>query len=160
MMIIENAKEQDKKEVLKLYKMQLGREFCPWNEYYPGEQEIDFDLARDSLFVMREDDKIIAAITIDDDDAVTNLEYWTKELKPGGELSRLAVHPDYQNKGLARKMLQKGMDVLKERGFKSIHFLVNRHNLKALKSYAAFGFNKVGECELYDQPMLCYEKEL
>ena len=154
------ATEKDKSEILKLYKMQLGREFCPWNEYYPSMDEIDFDLSRDSLFVMKEAGKIIAAISIDEDESVEKLPYWSENLAPGAELSRLAVSPDSQGKGIAKEMINHGMSELKRRGFKSLHFLVNRNNVKALKCYAAFGFNKVGECELYDQPMLCYEIEL
>jgi ribosomal protein S18 acetylase RimI-like enzyme len=160
MRVIEKAKVKDKDAILKLYKSQLGRQYCPWNEYYPTMEEIDFDLSRDALLVMREDGKIIAAISIDDDDSVNNLDCWTDELQPGGELSRLAVDPEFQNQGIAKEMINYGMKALKERDFKSLHFLVNRHNLKAMKSYAAFGFNKVGECELYDQPMFCYEMKL
>ncbi len=158
--IIEKAKVEDKNEILSLYKAQLGREYCPWNEHYPSEEEIDFDLSRDALLIMRSEGKIIAAISIDDDDAVNNLEYWTPELQPGGELSRLAVSPECQGKGIAKEMINAGLEELKKRGFKSLHFLVNRNNLKACKCYAAYPFNKVGECELYEQPMLCYEMEL
>ena len=160
MRVIEKATAKDKDEILKLYKSQLGREYCPWNEYYPTMEEIDFDLSRDALLVMREEGKIIAAISIDDDDSVNNLECWTAELQPGGELSRLAVSPDCQGRGLAKEMIEKGLEELKNRSYKSLHFLVNRHNMKALKCYSAFPFNKVGECELYEQPMLCYEMEL
>ena len=160
MRVIEKATAKDKDEILKLYKAQLGREYCPWNEYYPAMEEIDFDLSRDALLVMREEGKIIAAISIDDDDSVNNLECWTDELQPGGELSRLAVSPDCQGRGLAKEMIEKGLEELKNRSYKSLHFLVHRHNLKALKCYSAFPFNKVGECELYEQPMVCYEMEL
>ena len=160
MRIIEHATEADRQEILNLYKIQLGHEFCPWNEYYPSEEEIDFDLSRDSLIVMREDGKIIAAISIDDDEAVKSLPYWSEALKPGGEVSRLAVLPDYQNQGIAREMINATMDILRERGFLSIHFLVNRLNTKAMKSYAKLGFDKVGELEIFNQPMFCYEKKL
>ena len=160
MRTIEHATESDKQEILNLYKIQLGREFCPWSEHYPTENEIDFDLSRDSLIVMREDGKIIASISIDEDEAVNKLPYWTDALKPGGEVSRLAVLPEYQNQGIAREMIRATMDILKERGFKSIHFLVNRLNTKAMKSYAKLGFDKVGELEIFEQPMICYEKEL
>ena len=158
--LIEKAKIEDKNEILSLYKAQLGREYCPWNEHYPSEEEIDFDLSRDALLIMRSEGKIIAAISIDDDDAVNNLEYWTPELQPGGELSRLAVSPECQGKGIAKEMINAGLEELRKRGFKSLHFLVNRNNLKACKCYAAYPFNKMGECELYEQPMLCYEMEL
>ena len=158
--IIENATAKDAEEILALYRVQLGREFCPWNEDYPTMEEIKFDLDRDSLFIMRDQGKVVAAISIDDDPVVNELEYWTKELQPGGELSRLAVAPEYQGKGVAKDMINHGLKQLKARGFKSLHFLVNSQNLKARKCYAAYDFNKVGECELYDQPMLCYEMEL
>ena len=107
-----------------------------------------------------ENSRIIAAISIDEDEEVNQLSCWTPSLQPGGELARLAVHPDVQNQGTARQMLQYGMDVLKERGKKSIHFLVNRYNVKAIRSYAQFDFNVVGECEMFEQSFLCYEKEL
>lgn len=154
------AAKQDKEEILKLYKAQLGREFCPWTEDYPGEETIDFDLSRDALFVMKDDDRIVAAISLEEDEDVDRLECWDEELAPGGELARLAVLPEMQNKGLARQMLQHGMKILKERGFRSIHFLVNKRNKKAIASYAVFGFAIVGECHMYEQDFLCYEKAL
>ena len=75
-------------------------------------------------------------------------------------MSRLAVDPDYQNHGLARKMLLYGMDEMRKRGYKSIHFMVNKHNQKALNSYRHLNFDVVGECFMYEQPFLCYEKAL
>ncbi|MBR6223178.1 MAG: GNAT family N-acetyltransferase [Lachnospiraceae bacterium] len=155
------AEESHKEEILALYRSQIGREFCPWSEEYPTMEEIDFDLSRNSLFVMKEEDgRIIGAVSIDDDEIVEELVCWSKDLAPGGELSRLCVAPSYQGQKLAGSLLQFGMDELKRRGFKSIHFLVNRHNIKALKAYDCFDFNVVGETYAYEQDMLCYEKEL
>ncbi len=154
------ATEKDREEILALYKMQFGREFCPWTEGYPGNETIDFDLSRDSLFAMKDEGRIVAVVSVEKDEDVDQLPCWNKELFPGGELARLAVLPEMQNRGLARQMLKHGMKVLKERGFKSIHFLVNRYNTKALRSYEVFGFDIVGECRMYEQDFLCYEKEL
>ena len=81
---------------------------------YPGMKEIEFDLGRESLFVMidgqeinadavRKEDRIIAAISIDDDPQVERLDCWSHKLAPGAELSRLAVHPDFQNQKLRDK---------------------------------------------------------
>lgn len=159
--IIIPAADGDKPEILSLYRAQLGREFCPWNEYYPGMEEIEFDLRHESLFVMKnEQRKIIAAVSIDHDENVENLGCWTTALLPGGELSRLAVAVENQNQGIAREMLSFGMAELKRRGCRSVHFLVNRNNVKALRSYAHLKFQMVGECNLYDQPFLCFEKAL
>ena len=160
MIFINLAKKEDKEEILALYKAQLGKEFCPWDENYPNEETIDFDLSRDALFVMRVDHRIIAAISIEEDEDVDKLECWDKNLQPGGELARLAVLPEEQNHGVSRNMLLFGMEELKRRGFKSIHFLVAKNNTKAIKSYSVFGFNIVGECHMYEHDFLCYEKDL
>ena len=76
------------------------------------------------------------------------------------ERTLLAVLPEEQNKGLGRVMLRFGMEELKRRGFKGVHFLVNKHNVKAIRSYQVFGFDVVGEVRMYGQDLLCYEKEL
>ncbi len=154
------ATEDDRKELLELYRVQHGREFCPWNEGYPSDETIDYDLSRDSLFVMKKDGTIRAAISIEKDEDVDSLDCWDQSLMPSGELARLAVLPEDQNRGLGRIMLQFGMDELKRRGNKGIHFLVNRYNTPALRSYASFGFHTAGECHMYEQDFFCYEKEL
>lgn len=154
------ASAGDKTEILKLYKMQLGREFCPWDEHYPEMDNIEFDLERDNLIIMKERGSIIAAISIDVDEQVDRLECWSDDLKPGGELARLAVHPQFQNQSIARKMIKSTMKLMVDRGYRSVHFLVNKYNDKALNSYRKLGFNKVGECFMYEQPFYCYEKEL
>ena len=155
---IVKATENDRKEIIALYRMQHGREFCPWDEDYPSDETIDFDLSRDALFVLKSDGIIKAAVSIEEDENVKKLTCWDENLNPSGELARLAVHPEEQNKGLARIMLKFGMEELKRRGFKGIHFLVNKHNIKAIRSYEVFGFNTVGECHMFEQNFFCYEK--
>lgn len=155
------ATEADTEEILRLYKAQLGQEFCPWDEHYPERENIAFDLERDALFVMKnEKDEIIAAISIDEDPNVEELICWSRQLQPGGELARLAVRRDYQNQGIARTMIEYAMDVLRRQGKKSVHYLVNRNNIKAVRSYEHLHFSQVGSCEMYEQPFLCYEQKL
>jgi len=158
--VIVKASEEDRNEILSLYKAQIGRDCCPWNDDYPSNEEIDMDLSRDALFVLKRSGSIKAAISIEEDEAVDLLPCWDENLAPEGELARLAVLPDEQNKGLGRIMLQFGMDELNRRGFKGIHILVNKYNAKAIRSYAIFGFRMAGECHMYEQDFLCYEKEL
>lgn len=155
------ATAADTDAVLRLYREQVGREFCFWNEYYPGLDTVEFDLSRDSLFVMKnEKGEIIAAISAEADEDVDRLDCWDPSLQPAGEFARLAVSPACQNRGVARKMVAYMLDVLKARGFRSVHILVNRDNLKAVRCYAHFGFREAGRCEMYDQHFLCYEKAL
>ncbi len=154
------ATEEDREDILALYEMQKGREFCPWTEEYPSNETIDFDFSRDALYVLKKEGKIMAAISLEEDEDVDNLPYWDNGLRPEGELARLAVLPEEQSKGYGRIMLQHGMDELKRRGYKGIHFLVNRYNTKAIRCYEVFGFRIVGECHMFEQDFFCYEKEL
>ena len=154
------ATEGDRAEILSLYDMQKGREFCPWSEEYPSNETIDFDLSRDALYVLKTDGKIMAAISLEEDEEVDRISYWDDNLSPEGELARLAVLPSEQNRGYGRIMLRHGMEELKRRGYKGIHFLVNKYNTKAIRCYEVFGFRVVGEIFMYEQDFLCYEKEL
>ena len=154
------ATESDRTSILALYHAQIGREFCPWNEEYPSDEEISFDLSRDALFVLKEGGRIKAAISLEEDEDVDSLSCWSDDLKPAGSIARVVVLPDEQNKGYGRIMLQYAMDELKRRGYRGVHFLVNKHNIKAIRSYAVFGFDVVGECQMFGQDFLCYEKAL
>ena len=155
------ATAADTDAVLRLYREQVGREYCFWSEDYPGPDTVEYDLSRDALFVMKDESGgIVAAVSAEEDEDVDRLECWTLSLQPGGEFARLAVTPACQHRGLARRMVAYILDVLKQRGFRSAHILVNRDNVPAIRTYAPFGFRTAGECEMYGQHFLCYEKEL
>ena len=157
---IMNATEEDRSELMALYRAQVGRDYCSWSEEYPSNETIDFDLSRDALFVMKMNGRITAAVSLEEDEDVDNLDCWDESLAPEGEIARIAVLPGEQGKGLGRIMIRYGMDELKRRGYRGIHMLVNRHNVKAIRCYAVFGFRTVGECRMYDQDFLCYERDL
>ena len=158
---IEMASAADRDEVMALYRLQKGREFCPWTEEYPAVENFEDDVAHDALFVLRTPaGRIVGAISIERDPDVDALPCWTPALQPAGEIARLAVHPDFQGRGLARRLVAFIMEELARRGCKSIHLIVNCRNVKALRSYAAFRFDTVGECDMYNQHFLCYEKAL
>ena len=155
------ASAADREEVMALYSLQKGREFCPWTEAYPAVENFEDDIAHDALFVMRTaSGRIIGAISIERDPDVDVLPCWNPALQPSGEFARVAVHPDYQNRGLARCLVAHVMEELKRRGYRSVHFVVNCLNEKALRSYAAFRFDRVGECDMYNQHFICCEKAL
>lgn len=74
------AEESDKEEILALYRSMIGGK-ADWNEDYPSIETIEFDLSRNALYIMKnENSEIIAAISIDEDDEVENLPCWNKEL--------------------------------------------------------------------------------
>lgn len=154
---IVTATRDDREEILALYKTMLYGP-ADWNEYYPNEDTIEFDLSRNALFVMKDDeDRIIAAISIDEDEDVKNLSCWSRELIPSAELARLCVRKDMQNQGIAKKMMRYVFEILKKEGNKGVHILVKTGHEAALSSYRAIGFRMVGECNLFDKDFVCME---
>ena len=159
-MVFEPATENDREELMALYRAQVGREGCPWTDEYPSNDTIAFDLKRDALLVLREEDKIIGTVSIDDDESVNNLPCWNKNLEPEVEFSRIAVRTDMQGRGIGKILLGFLLEELKKRGYHGAHILVNKYNTKALRLYDAFDFKNVGECHMHEQDYYCYELEL
>ena len=102
----------------------------------------------------------MGVISMDDDPEVKALSCWSEDLTPVAELSRLGVATEYQNRGIARILLQEAMAELKTQGYKAVHILVAKDNVKALRSYEKLHFTTAGECELFGHSYWCYEKEL
>ncbi len=157
---IASACEDDREELLALYKSQVGREGCPWTDEYPSNETIDFDLSRDALYVLKTDGKIVGAISIEEDEEVNKIPYWNRELEPEAEFARIAVSPDMQGQGIGKILVKFLLDELKKKGFKGIHIIVNRYNPKALRLYDSFEFKNVGECSMYNQDFFCYELDI
>ena len=180
------ARREEAEEILQLYRSLIGTEYCVWTENYPTEREVEFDLSRNALFCLYErmpepDEReqgarlseeqtaghlpvtrgrLMGVISMDDDPEVEALSCWSEDLTPVAELSRLGVAAEYQNRGIARILLQEAMAELKSQGYKAAHILVAKDNVKALRSYEKLHFTTAGECELFGHSYWCYEKEL
>lgn len=59
------------------------------------------------------------------------------------ELSKMAVHPDYQGYGLGRKLMQAALDKAQALGVASIYLLTNTKLAVANNLYQRFGFIEV-----------------
>lgn len=152
------AKPGDAQRILGFYHSFIGTDGCTWDEKYPGITEVTVDIEKENLFYIEDVGGIIATISIDSDLQVDKLPVW--KVPNAGEAARLGVRPDMQNKGIARKMLIQLMEILKERGYRGIHFLVSPDNHAAMASYSKLGFTLAGQTCLYDHQWLCYEKLL
>lgn len=156
---IVRATGEDTAEVLALYRSNLYGA-ADWSEHYPNEETIEYDLSREALFVMKEDGEIIATISIDEDEEVKKLPWWSPALQPSGELSRLCVKDGYRNQGIARQMMEHTFEELRKQGCKSVHILVKTGHKVALQSYSHLNYRQVGSCHLFEKEFLCFEKEL
>ena len=154
------ATGEDSEAVLGLYRDNMYGP-ADWNEYYPNEETIEFDLARDALYVMKNSmGEVIATISIDSDEEVDALRCWNPGLLPGGELSRLCVREDMRGFGIAGKMMHAAFEVLKRNGYRSVHILVKTGHDRAIRCYSRLGFTQVGECVMFGKDFVCMEREL
>lgn len=153
--------EQEFDNIWKLYQSAIGQEGCAWDENYPTAELLMEDINQKRLYGIRNDEgELISLIAQDIDKEVEKLKCWSLDLVPACELARLVVSKKYQNRGIGRMMLRCGMDALYKKGYKGVHYLVAEKNERAIRSYRALNFNKVGETDLFGEHFLCYEKEL
>ncbi len=64
---------------------------------------------------------------------------------PGGErdtwiIANVGVHPDYQRRGIARRLMQTSLDMLQRRGARAAILQVDYHNDAAIHLYEQLGF--------------------
>ena len=66
---VEPATWRDREELMHLYALQKGQEFCFWPEDYPAAENVEEDLAQDALFVMRDcAGRFVAAVSLEWDE--------------------------------------------------------------------------------------------
>ncbi len=153
------AGEQHKGEILALYDAMRGGA-ADWDAHYPTMEHINADMALGNLFVMTDGDKVIATISIDADEETAVLRNWNPALEPAGELSRLCVHADYRNRGIARQMMLHAFGVLRSRGCRGVHILIREGHAVALRSYSHLGYQPAGSCNLFGKAFTCHERPL
>ncbi len=154
------AGADDADQVLALYRSVSGGDFCTWNEFYPGIREITADYESGNLFVLRDNGRIIGAISIVPENELDELDFWRRKEGKIAEIARVAIAPGYQGKGLALRMVFEIEKVLRDREYIAIHLLAALQNLPACRTYQKAGYQRLGECDMYGHRFCVYEKSL
>ena len=80
------------------------------------------------------------------------IHLWRAEDPPGADcpahILSIAVHPNFQGRGIGRKLLDAALASLRSRGAKCVRLEVRPHNTPARRLYESFGFKVVGT--IYD----------
>lgn len=66
-----------------------------------------------------------------------------------GEILTIATDPAYQNRGLARRLLDQVIDALRREGAESLFLEVATDNVNAIKLYEGSGFQRAGRRKAY-----------
>lgn len=132
-----------------------------WNEHYPSEQSFLNDLKRDELFVLLEDEEIIGTIVVS---TFMDEEYipiaWLTENQSNIYIHRLGVHPNFQGKGHAQKLMDFAETFARENMFDSIRLDTFSQNKRNQQFYERRGYQRLADIFFPNQsehPFHCYE---
>jgi len=117
-----------------------------WDESYPNREVISGDLERGTLYVCEEAGDVAGIIVLDENQAE---EYsaidWMQNEGPHLIMHRLAVHPQIQGKGIARRLIAFAEDYAARGGYTSIRLDTYAKNTSALKLYNSLNYDLRGK---------------
>lgn len=157
----ERARPENAREIFALYHSLIYIPHSTWSEHYPTREIVENDLIENDVRVLRNDTgRIVASIVLAEDDEIADIAPWYGDVSRWIEFFRLGVAAEYQNQGIARKMLEHAMHVSREKGYEAVRFLVAKSNPIAQRSYNKLRFDICGEHEMWGVGWLCYQKRL
>ena len=132
-----------------------------WNEHYPSREAFEADIDIGQLWVLKEENKILGSIVIS---TIMDEEYeeiqWLTPNDKNIYIHRLAVHPDRQGKGLARKLMDFAENYARENRFASVRLDTFSQNPRNNNFYQKRGYQKLGDVffpKQSEHPFHCYE---
>lgn len=132
-----------------------------WNENYPNRNAFLNDINNNELLVFTKGSLVIGCIALCEkmDDAYKNVRWLIKDGK-NLYIHRLAVDPQFQKKGIGKKLMDYAEDFAKKNNFISIRLDTFSKNKNNMKFYERRGYKKLDEVFFPNQskfPFHCYE---
>jgi len=132
-----------------------------WNDEYPSKEAFANDIERNELYVLEKNSEIIGTIVVS---TLMDAEYvpvtWLTPNNNNLYIHRLAVHPDFQGKGYAQKLMDFAETYGLKNGFDSIRLDTFSGNDRNQRFYEARGYRKLDDIYYPKQsqyPFHCYE---
>lgn len=147
--------------MLALYRSLIGLPGTTWNQYYPGPEEVENDIARGSLWCLwGPDDTLWGAASLGDDDPdIRDLTCWAPAVR-SCELTRVGIRKDLQGQGLAEAFVGRLLQNAAREGRDMARLLVSDRNPAARRLYDKLGFTPCGRTRMYDVDWVCMEQRL
>lgn len=117
-----------------------------WDEFYPNPDVIGEDLERGTLYVAEGEGRIVGIVVLDEtEDEQYQTINWKQAEGPHLMMHRLAVDPEAQGQGIARKLVAFSEEYGVRRGYSSLRLDTYSKNTSALKLYHGLGYDLRGE---------------
>lgn len=139
----------------------INKQIYQWNEHYPNKKAFENDVIRKELVVIETKSELIGCITLStfmDDEYIP--VSWLTPNENNLYVHRLAVHPEFQGKGFAQKLMDYAENYAKTNSFASIRLDTFSKNERNQKFYEVRGYQRLGNIMFPKQskyPFYCYE---
>lgn len=132
-----------------------------WDEQYPSKEVLQNDIDLHQIWKLEETNTIVGIIVITkiEDKEYKNVKWLTKN-DENLYIHRLAVHPKFQGKGYAQKLMDFAENYASENNFKSIRLDTFSQNKRNQEFYEKRNYTKLEKIyfpKQSKQPFYCYE---
>ena len=133
-----------------------------WDENYPDRESLLNDLNSETLFAYREDGVVMGIVVLNEsqDEEYAEIDWSTSDTDRNIVVHRLAVQPDQQGKGIARKIMDFAEEHARNQNYDAIRLDTFSQNPRNQKFYTNRGYTDLGPVYLKykkDHPYYCYE---
>lgn len=160
-MKIEKAVIGNEKDILKLYRSNIGQNGCTWDNEYPNMDCIMNDIKLESLYCLKnKKNHIVAVATLEKNKDLEDLNNWDKNATNQYLLTRFGVERESQGQGISKILLEQLFRQAIKKNCNLIYLLVDKNNIKAKKLYEKMGFEYCGEVNKYSNKWDAMQKRM
>ena len=139
----------------------IQNDIYQWNQHYPDRSSFINDAENQELYVYVINGKVVACISlcVHMDEVYLPVKWKTKN-DNNLYIHRLAVHPDFQKKGVGKILMDFAEKYAEEKKFESVRldtFSVNKRNLKFYESRGYQRLEGIYFPKQSEFPFYCYE---
>lgn len=143
-------------------KYMIDKEIYQWNELYPSKEVLQKDIELQQLWKLEIDHKIIGLIVLTEiEDTEYNEVNWLTKNHQNLYIHRLAVHPEFQSKGYAQKLMDFAENYALNNSYISIRLDTFSQNKRNQQFYKQQNYTQLGVIYFPKQsehPFYCFEK--
>jgi ribosomal protein S18 acetylase RimI-like enzyme len=164
-MIIKKALKQDLDQLSSIIKScgqhLIEQGIFQWNDKYPSIEVLRNDIALQQIWKLDDENAIVGLIVLTEiEDAEYQHVKWLKKNKKNLYIHRLAVHPNFQGKGYAQKLMDFAERFAFENNYNSIRLDTFSRNIRNQQFYEKRNYVKLESIYFPNQsefPFYCYE---
>ncbi|MFP4353609.1 MAG: N-acetyltransferase family protein [Phycisphaerae bacterium] len=138
-----------------------GEGIDQWDEGYPDRATLESDQAGGHLHVATIGGRCVGLVVVDDRQPEQYAAVaWQFRQGPFAVVHRLAVHPDFQSRGLGRFLMAGAEAVATGLGFRVVRLEALAANPAALGLYDTLGYARRGVVQFRNRDFICFEKSV